>query len=120
MPRRFTSSAWTAPLEELARHLVAVNDGITTTWLADHDTEAAKQDRGLHGRREPAAEDSGSNRDLDRTRRHPPILTCKNSSRCRQRQTNAGRIRQAELEHELMSGAEPYVRMWEQSLTWNG
>ncbi|MFB7026660.1 MULTISPECIES: TetR/AcrR family transcriptional regulator [unclassified Streptomyces] len=38
-----TSSVWTAPLEELARHLVAVVDGITTTWLADHDTEAARR-----------------------------------------------------------------------------
>ncbi|SEI84385.1 TetR/AcrR family transcriptional regulator [Demequina mangrovi] len=32
---------WTAPPRALARHAVAMLDGITTTWLADHDTEAA-------------------------------------------------------------------------------
>ncbi|RWZ58278.1 hypothetical protein ELQ92_14740 [Labedella populi] len=33
---------WTAPLEKLAHHLVAILDGITTTWLADGASEAAR------------------------------------------------------------------------------
>lgn len=38
-----TGSEWTAPVDELARHLVAIVDGITTTWLADQDTAAARR-----------------------------------------------------------------------------
>ncbi|WP_084073063.1 TetR/AcrR family transcriptional regulator [Demequina sp. NBRC 110052] len=33
---------WTIAETELARHTVSMLDGITTTWLADHDTEAAR------------------------------------------------------------------------------
>ncbi|WP_062316580.1 TetR/AcrR family transcriptional regulator [Demequina maris] len=32
---------WREPVDALARHAVATLDGITTTWLADHDTAAA-------------------------------------------------------------------------------
>ena len=39
---RLTGSEWTTPVDELARHLIVVLDGLTTTWLADHDTEAAR------------------------------------------------------------------------------
>ncbi|WP_062202285.1 TetR/AcrR family transcriptional regulator [Demequina salsinemoris] len=34
-------AAWTRPVRELARHTVSTLDGITTTWLADHDDAAA-------------------------------------------------------------------------------
>lgn len=34
--------AWTVPGEVLARRLVVVTDGLTTTWLADRDTTAAR------------------------------------------------------------------------------
>lgn len=37
-----TGTTWSRPVAELARHTVAMLDGITTTWLADHDTEAAR------------------------------------------------------------------------------
>lgn len=35
-------SRWTVPLDEAARALVMATDGITTTWLADRDTAAAR------------------------------------------------------------------------------
>ncbi|MBD3780628.1 TetR family transcriptional regulator [Cellulomonas sp. ES6] len=38
---RATGSRWTVPLDDAARALVMVTDGITTAWLADHDTPAA-------------------------------------------------------------------------------
>ncbi|WNM25831.1 TetR/AcrR family transcriptional regulator [Demequina capsici] len=41
---------WGLPLEELSRHTVSVLDGITTTWLADHDTDAAKATARFHAR----------------------------------------------------------------------
>ncbi|WP_062292528.1 TetR/AcrR family transcriptional regulator [Demequina phytophila] len=34
-------ATWATPPDVLARHAVAMLDGITTTWLADHDTAAA-------------------------------------------------------------------------------
>lgn len=37
------SVTWIVPVEELARHLVASVDGLTTTWLADRDTAAARR-----------------------------------------------------------------------------
>jgi AcrR family transcriptional regulator len=37
-----TGSRWTVPVDELARHLVTIMDGITTTWLADGDSTAAR------------------------------------------------------------------------------
>lgn len=40
---QLTGAEWTTPVEELARHLVTVIDGITTTWLADRDTAAARR-----------------------------------------------------------------------------
>ena len=33
---------WTEPVDRLARHLTALADGITTTWLADRDDAAAR------------------------------------------------------------------------------
>jgi AcrR family transcriptional regulator len=39
---RATGSRWTVPLDEVARALVMVTDGLTTTWLADRDTTAAR------------------------------------------------------------------------------
>ncbi len=39
---------WTSPVDELARHTVTVLDGLTTTWLADHDTEAARATARFH------------------------------------------------------------------------
>ncbi|MFJ6680172.1 TetR/AcrR family transcriptional regulator [Microbacterium sp. NPDC091382] len=38
-----TGNRWTEPLDDLARHLVVVVDGITTTWLADGDSDAARR-----------------------------------------------------------------------------
>jgi AcrR family transcriptional regulator len=35
-------SRWTVPLDEVARSLVMISDGLTTTWLADRDTDAAR------------------------------------------------------------------------------
>jgi len=40
--------AWTRPLRELARHTVSTLDGITTTWLADHDSDAARATARFH------------------------------------------------------------------------
>lgn len=37
-----TGTAWAVPVPELARLVVTVTDGVTTTWLADRDTEAAR------------------------------------------------------------------------------
>lgn len=37
-----TGRAWGVPVPELARLVVTVTDGVTTTWLADRDTEAAR------------------------------------------------------------------------------
>ncbi|TFB85373.1 TetR/AcrR family transcriptional regulator [Cryobacterium algoricola] len=37
-----TGRAWTVNVAQLARYLVAIVDGLTTTWLADRDTEAAR------------------------------------------------------------------------------
>jgi AcrR family transcriptional regulator len=37
-----TGRSWTVPVGQLARYLVAIVDGLTTTWLADRDTEAAR------------------------------------------------------------------------------
>jgi AcrR family transcriptional regulator len=38
-----TGTQWTAPIDELARTLIAFVDGITTGWLADQDTAAARR-----------------------------------------------------------------------------
>ncbi|MGO1315622.1 MAG: TetR/AcrR family transcriptional regulator [Cellulomonadaceae bacterium] len=38
-----TGSEWTSPVDELARHLVTIVDGVTTTWLADQNTPAARR-----------------------------------------------------------------------------
>ncbi len=38
-----TRSTWTVPIADLARLLVAVADGITLAWLADHDTAGARR-----------------------------------------------------------------------------
>jgi AcrR family transcriptional regulator len=38
-----TGSRWTVPLDEVARALVMVTDGLTTAWLADRDTAAARE-----------------------------------------------------------------------------
>ncbi|QZN87309.1 TetR/AcrR family transcriptional regulator [Cellulomonas sp. C5510] len=38
---RTTGSRWTVPLDDAARALVMMTDGLTTTWLADRDTAAA-------------------------------------------------------------------------------
>lgn len=35
-------SRWTVPIDEVARALVMVTEGLTTTWLADRDTAAAR------------------------------------------------------------------------------
>lgn len=37
-----TRSRWTVPLPAVARVLVTITDGLTTSWLADRDTEAAR------------------------------------------------------------------------------
>lgn len=34
---------WNEPVDRLARHLTALVDGLTTTWLADRDTAAARE-----------------------------------------------------------------------------
>ncbi|MFE5481141.1 TetR/AcrR family transcriptional regulator [Streptomyces sp. NPDC056527] len=82
-----TSSVWTAPLEELARHLVALIDGITTTWLADHDTEAARKTAAFAAAAFaalasplPAVEHNRS--DPGRSRPSSPHPTRKDSNRC--------------------------------------
>lgn len=36
-------SRWTVPLDEVARALVMTTEGLTTVWLADRDTEAARR-----------------------------------------------------------------------------
>lgn len=36
-------SRWTVPLDEAARALVMTTEGLTTVWLADRDTEAARR-----------------------------------------------------------------------------
>ncbi|MDN4473291.1 TetR/AcrR family transcriptional regulator [Demequina zhanjiangensis] len=41
-------ATWQRPVGELARHTVTVLDGITTTWLADHDTAAARATARFH------------------------------------------------------------------------
>ncbi len=38
-----TGNRWTEPVADLARHLVVVVDGITTTWLADGDSDSARR-----------------------------------------------------------------------------
>ncbi|VTR78003.1 TetR/AcrR family transcriptional regulator [Cellulomonas hominis] len=38
-----TGSRWTVPLDQAARALVMVTDGLTTAWLADRDTAAARE-----------------------------------------------------------------------------
>lgn len=38
-----TGSRWTVPLDDAARALVMVTDGLTTAWLADRDTVAARR-----------------------------------------------------------------------------
>lgn len=40
---RATGSRWTVPLDDAARALVTITDGLTTTWLADRDTDAARR-----------------------------------------------------------------------------
>ncbi|WP_460436468.1 TetR/AcrR family transcriptional regulator [Angustibacter speluncae] len=37
-----SGSAWAVPVPDLARLVVTVTDGVTTTWLADRDTGAAR------------------------------------------------------------------------------
>lgn len=39
---RATRSRWLVPLPDAARLLVTLTDGLTTTWLADRDTAAAR------------------------------------------------------------------------------
>ncbi|MFT4084764.1 MAG: TetR family transcriptional regulator [Nocardioides sp.] len=39
---RAAGVTWTIPVAELARVVVTVTDGVTTTWLADRDTEASR------------------------------------------------------------------------------
>ncbi|KSW29866.1 TetR/AcrR family transcriptional regulator [Cellulomonas sp. B6] len=41
---------WTLPVEQVARLLVVTIDGLTTTWLADGDTLAARTTIELHAR----------------------------------------------------------------------
>ncbi|WP_179210995.1 TetR/AcrR family transcriptional regulator [Cellulomonas iranensis] len=41
---------WTLPVEQVARLLVVTVDGLTTTWLADGDTLAARTTIELHAR----------------------------------------------------------------------
>ncbi|GIG37275.1 TetR/AcrR family transcriptional regulator [Cellulomonas pakistanensis] len=36
-------SRWTVPLDEVARALVMTTEGLTTVWLADRDTAAARE-----------------------------------------------------------------------------
>jgi len=36
-----TGVEWTLPIEQLARILIAITDGLTIAWLADRDDEAA-------------------------------------------------------------------------------
>ena len=38
-----TGRRWTTPVEQAARLLVVILDGLTTTWLADRDTASARQ-----------------------------------------------------------------------------
>ncbi|SRR6266508_1986274 len=38
-----TGSRWTVDLSTVARLVVTATDGVTTTWLADRDTEATRQ-----------------------------------------------------------------------------
>lgn len=38
-----TRHRWTAPLDDLARLLVTVTDGLTSTWLADRDSAATRR-----------------------------------------------------------------------------
>lgn len=38
-----TGHRWTAPLDDLARLLVTITDGLTSTWLADRDTAATRR-----------------------------------------------------------------------------
>lgn len=33
---------WTIPIETVARHIVMITDGVTITWLVDHNTEEAR------------------------------------------------------------------------------
>jgi AcrR family transcriptional regulator len=40
---RASGSRWTVPVDEVARALVMITDGLTTTWLADRDTDAARR-----------------------------------------------------------------------------
>ncbi len=37
----FTGVEWALPIEQLARILIAITDGLTIAWLADRDDEAA-------------------------------------------------------------------------------
>lgn len=37
-----TGVSWTIPVDELARLVVTIADGVTTTWLADRDTAASR------------------------------------------------------------------------------
>lgn len=43
-----TGHRWTVPAAFLARQTVVVLDGITTTWLADHDDAAAHESARFH------------------------------------------------------------------------
>lgn len=59
-----SSVRWSAPVEDLARHLVASVDGLTTTWLADRDTPAARRSaafiaRALASYAEPVRDGTG-------------------------------------------------------------
>ncbi|SEB62204.1 TetR/AcrR family transcriptional regulator [Streptomyces sp. TLI_105] len=91
------SSMWTAPLEELARHLVAVVDGITTTWPADHATETARKTAAFAAAAfaasaapRPTAEEGRSDLDFDRTRRpSSDSLDGRHSTAGRNRQLHA-------------------------------
>lgn len=40
---RATGTHWTVPLDEVARLLVLVTDGLTLAWLADRDSAAARR-----------------------------------------------------------------------------
>lgn len=44
-----TGTQWTVPVPVLARYLNSVLDGLTLTWLADHDSEHSREVLGLVG-----------------------------------------------------------------------
>lgn len=73
---RATGSRWTVPLDDVARALVMMTDGLTTAWLADHDTAAALRSARFAARSVAALaepDDAGADRpdpDLEDARAH--------------------------------------------------